>query len=215
MSCLNDAELEDYVDDALESGPRTRVETHLDECASCRADVERLRRLLLAARGLRQDESPPRDLWPQIEARLGRRPASPAGWRPSWISLAAAALLLVALTWMVAGRDRGVSPLGETVRPTVASVDAEGDLDRAAERARVEGGLMHVRVDLLRSLAERENRIDPATRELVAQNLAIIDRAVGEISTARRQNPENPALGKLLATTYQREAALLKQINRL
>lgn len=215
MSCPQHEELQDYLDDALARDDRMRLESHLEGCDSCRDEVERLRRLVLEARALGRVETPAHDLWPGIEARIARRRRPPV-WAPSWISLAAAALLVAALTWMVVGRERAASPAtGAAARPAVASLGAEDEVERMAEEARVAGGLLHVRVDLMRSLAERQDRLDPATRELVADNMEILDRAVAELSAARRQNPENRALGSLLATTYQREAALLKQINRL
>lgn len=221
MSCPEDSQLQDYVDAMLPPARRRSVERHLGGCAACRDEVERLRRLVAMAGALRRDERPERDLWPGIEARIGRggaadhgRFAARRGWAVSWIGLAAAAVLVVALTWVAVRWDEHAAPRGEG-SPAVASVEGPEQIHRSADRARVEGGVMHLRVDLLRSIGEREDTLDPATRELVDHNLEIIDRAVAEISAAQRQDPDNPALGSLLATTYQREAALLKQISRL
>lgn len=213
MSCPEHHELQDLVDDALSRAARERLESHLANCPDCRAEMAEIEDLVTAARELAGDEVPRRDLWPAIEAEI-RRGGPSAVRRVSWLGLAAAAMLVAALTWIVASRDDARPPMG-TDEPVVASTQSKGDVRVAAERARSEGGQLHVRADLLRSLALSEDRLDPATRELVDRNMEIIERAVGEIAAARAEYPHNRTLGSLLARIYQREAALLKQINRL
>lgn len=70
------------------------VVRHVDGCAACRHEVERLRRTAEALRGL-PGPVPPRDLWPELAAELdGARRRR--WWRATAAALAVAASLAVA-----------------------------------------------------------------------------------------------------------------------
>ena len=100
---LSEERLNAYVDGALDVSEREAVERHLATCATCRADVQRLRELLASATALPKSIAPPRDLWPQIAPRLG------GGRRgvPAWIGIAAAVVLAFAALVLYVGRGKG------------------------------------------------------------------------------------------------------------
>ena len=163
---------------------------------------------------------PGRDLWPEIESRLRPRTASVlrGPWSRTWPARLAVAAALVAAAVLLMARQpetpsRASLPAASTTE--LVAHDNAAALAAASEKARVEDGLMQVREDLLRAIAVRRDDLDPATRELVDRNLEIIDQAIGELYQALEQDPENRQLEFLLATTYQREVELLKQINLL
>lgn len=217
--------LSDYVDDALSSDQRSRVEEHLADCATCREELAELVELVESAGRLARNIEPQRDLWPSIESRLARADAvvAPGAWRSqAWIGLAAAAVLVAAVTMQVVRRDTGQgarSDLGDqaVVSAPVEAVTAEQAAlySTVSEEVRVRNGLQQVREDLLRSIIERRESLDPETRELVDRNLELIDQAVTEIYQALEENPENQRLEFLLAATYQREVEFLKKMNLL
>ena len=218
MSCENITQrLNDYCDGDLVGSDRVEIERHLESCAECRAELAALRSLVGEAAGLRQGMEPERDLWPAIENRL--RPRSGTVLRGRWqvmsrVGLAAAAALFAAVSlWVVKAPDSqsAVGPPSAAIQRAPQAVSVS--LALASERARVESGFMHVREDLLRTLAMRRDEFDPETRELVDQNLEIIDQAMGEIFRALEQDPNNPDLEHRLAATYQREVEFLRQIN--
>ena len=131
MMCreMTEERLNDYVDGTLPAPERWAVELHLVGCGGCREEVERLRALLVDAARLPKSLAPPRDLWLDIERRIGavvsvRLSARPTARR---LALAAAAVLTLLLAhgsdvpsrqaaWevaRVAGTPRiGPAPLG-------------------------------------------------------------------------------------------------------
>jgi hypothetical protein len=218
MSCQEiNGRLDDYVDGSLSPDERGRVEEHLAGCAACREELEALRGLLDSAAGLAREIEPGHDLWPSIEGRLAR--AEPAvargGWRSqAWVGLAAAAALVAAVTIQVSRQADSPETAGaEPVEPV--AVEAAASFSVISEEVRVRNGLQQVREDLLRSIIERRESLDPETQELVDRNLELIDQAVAEIYQALEENPENQRLEFLLAATYQREVEFLKKMNLL
>ena len=210
--------LDDHVDGELPDHVSAEVVRHLDDCEACRGRVAEIGSLLVAARSLPREVAPQRDLWPEIEARLGRRVVH-GPWK-QWgrVAMAVAAALIAAVLVLIV-RQQAPAPLESpeaslpsldrgTVRPASSYVET-------SERVRAENGLMQVRKDLLRSIAERRDDLDPRTVELIDSNLELIDRAIDDIYRALEENPGNRGLEALLAATYQREVDLLRQINLL
>jgi hypothetical protein len=71
MTCeAVEATLPDYLDGTLEAWVRSPVEEHLGQCLRCAGLVRDLRSIEREAAGL-PDLVPVRDLWPDIEARIG------------------------------------------------------------------------------------------------------------------------------------------------
>ena len=64
--------LPDYLDGALTPAERQAVEAHLHGCTACRAEKEALASVRAAVDALPKSLAPPRDLWPEIEARLAK-----------------------------------------------------------------------------------------------------------------------------------------------
>lgn len=225
MSCHEIQELlSEFVDGDLESSQQIEVERHLEGCATCRADVAALRELVDSARALRRDVQPGRDLWPEIEGSLRPRGRVLAGsWRPpAWAGLAAAAVLVAAVTLMIARQPGTRSPgEGEPIQsPSAATEEVTSETalahySRVSDEVRVKNGLMQVREDLLRSIGERRGELDPRTQELVDRNLEVIDQAITEIYEALEEDPENRELELLLAATYRHEVEFVKQLNLL
>lgn len=63
----------DYVDGLLAATYRETVEAHLASCATCRAEVESIRRLIAAAAALPRSVEPPASLWRAVAARTVER----------------------------------------------------------------------------------------------------------------------------------------------
>ena len=72
--------LNDYIDGLLPERQMREVEQHLETCLSCRREAQILRLLLAQATVLPKSISPPRDLWPEIAARLDEKQAPVHAW---------------------------------------------------------------------------------------------------------------------------------------
>src|SRR5881397_3276179 len=67
--------LSEYLDDELSSAEVTALEAHLGACASCRATLDELRRVVARARAF-DDRPPATDLWPGIAIGIGLAPGA-------------------------------------------------------------------------------------------------------------------------------------------
>jgi hypothetical protein len=100
-------DLWDFAGDRLSEGPLERVERHLHQCASCRAEAEGLRRAQFALREVQQEIVPPPVTgWEALQRRLetepqpidygnAARPSLANGWMPKLAGATALACLLL------------------------------------------------------------------------------------------------------------------------
>ena len=133
---------------------------------------------------------PPRDLWPQIEARINaqRRSAPAAQPRPAR-ALPPRWLAAAALVASVAGAPTALD---------VAYVsDPRYQRDRAA---------------LMKSLQARLAALPPAARAKVMASLAALQRAKEDLESALGKDPGNALLQELLVNTYQDEMRVLTDV---
>jgi hypothetical protein len=124
MTCeAFDAALPDHLEGTLDGSLRSAVEGHLRECVRCASLVRDLRNIESEA-GRLPDMVPSRDLWEGIEARiaapvipLAARPERARRFAPTWMGIAAAALIVstAGITYTLTARSFRAS------RPSVAS----------------------------------------------------------------------------------------------
>ena len=197
--------LDDYVDGELSEAEFQEVELHLAGCADCAAEHDFLRELLTRAAELPRAVAPPRDLWPEVAQRLGRRGASPSYWL---VGLAAAAAVLVTLTL-----TRGPKGTTATTTPGTTIIEASKDLSPELEAAERE--YKRATEQLLAALAPRRATLPPATVQALDENLRVIDQALVEVRAAVLADPTNPRLNHLLASTHQRKVDTLRRVVKL
>jgi hypothetical protein len=210
MTCEQfDQWLDAYLDGGLTAGQRSEMQRHMADCTACGARAQEMRVVLAAATALPRNITPPRDLWPDIAARLPAR-RRPLARRPvalsRWVPLAAAALILVAVTAAITyrlSRPRGPGPvMTASVPPAIAGFAADREYVLAAE-------------DLERVLAEGRDRLAPSTVELLERNLAVIDAAIAEARAALEADPANADLRALLWGVHRQKLDLLDRATRL
>jgi hypothetical protein len=212
---LTEDERHDAADDSLAPEQQAIVAEHLAQCAVCADDVARVRSLMTRVRGDSTDLDV--DLWPEIRSRIQREkivqlPATTAempvvGRRPigNWLALAAvgvaAALILVVAPPISRGKGKAVPPT-ETgaMNPEVQLVV---DSTRAYEREAT---------ILLNELELRRAMIRPQLRSSLDHDLRTIDDAILELKEAIARDPNNPALRRLLASSYKQKVDLLKRV---
>lgn len=197
--------LNDYLDGELSSEERGLLESHLKACAECRSDLESSRELLREAAGLPRVIEPERDLWPEIARRLTRPALGDRTLRSLRYPLAAAAVLLIAISSGITAilLDRtGESPtMG--VSPSAA-----------ADWLVVESPLASAVEELTRTLEENRERLAPETAARIETNLRVIDAAIGETRAALLADPADADLRQMLWNAYRAKLELLQGINR-
>jgi hypothetical protein len=198
---LTETQINDFVDEALDSSERALVHQHITACTACRAEVEALRALVQRVGQLPTDIQPERDLRPQSWAATERKTLW--SWR---YPLAAAAVLLIAVTSLLTVLVmRGG---GASVRMVETDPPASVDLVNLERRYTTEVN------DLQRALDQNRDRLAPETVRIMEDNLRIIDAAIQEARNALANDPQSAMLGELLRSAYQRKLDLLKQAAR-
>jgi hypothetical protein len=164
---------------------------------------------------------PPRDLWPEIEARL-KAPAAPVNRRPAGARLAQ--LRWLAAAAMVASVAVGVW-IGREVLPLSGGAGPAPQSAAVSESpANPEGGALNAgyvsdpryqrqRTELLKSLQARIEAMPAPARLKVTASLATIEHAKEDLERALGKDPSNALLQELLINTYQDEMRALTDVH--
>jgi hypothetical protein len=167
---------------------------------------------------------PPRDLWPQIEARLRSAPASAPLQAPAarprraqlrWLAAAAMVASVAVGVWI--GRDflplpgtAGTGVVPQTAQVAPANLGAAGALDA---RYVSDPRYQRDRAELLKTLQARLDAMPPAARQKVTASLATIEQAKQDLEGALGKDPSNALLQELLINTYQDEMRALTDVH--
>jgi hypothetical protein len=226
--------LSEYLDGELDATEAAVLEAHLGLCGECRTTLDELRAVVAGAAEL-PDRLPTRNLFPGILERIGEgddaaivplRPAARSGRRFTFSApqLAAAAALVVSVTagsvWLAMRADPQLAPVaaGELAEAPASSDPALSPDDPGGTAAQFVSDThvsYEVAIDRLeRELAERRDRLDPATIEAVERNLAIIDTAIAEARAALGNDPSNAYLYRHLDNTLSMKVELLRRATR-
>jgi hypothetical protein len=137
MTCAAfDEALPDYLEGTLDGSLRSAVEGHLRECVRCTGLVRDLRSIEAEAAKL-PDLVPSRDLWQGIETRiaapvipLAARPERSRRLAPTWMGIAAAALIVTTagITYTLTARSfRGSNPAAALIGPAIVTQPSTGN----------------------------------------------------------------------------------------
>jgi hypothetical protein len=181
-------------------------------------------RKVTALRDLPQALEPPRDLWPQIAARLEPVAAAPQVRRPAgrpqlrWLAAAAMVASVAVGVWigrsMLPASGVPAGSLAHTNPPASATSLAAFDAPTALDAAYVtDPRYREQRAALLRSLEARIASLPPPTRDKVLASLATIQHAKQDLEEALGKDPGNALLQELLVNTYQDEMRVLTDVH--
>jgi hypothetical protein len=222
--------LSEYIDGELIAAEREEIESHLATCADCVALVADLRAVVAAAADV-EDAPPATDLWPGIARRIEERGRTPrivpleSRRAPRRLSfsipqLIAASIAIAVLSAAGVWTTLREPDTGATSTPVVAEAPPAGNgnttlvSDDAGTSVAFEE--YEAAVDELeRLLNDLGDKIDPATRTSIDQNLTIIDAAIQQTRKALQENPNDLYLNTHLASTMQRKIDLLQGATRL
>jgi anti-sigma factor RsiW len=222
---------DDFLKGELPPAERLAVAEHLKGCDPCRAELEGVVALRAHVRALPREIAPPRDLWPEIAARLRERGEAPAAepadetviavdfrsrsrrpaWR-RWAPLAAAAMVLVVLSSGITAmlmRARGEARVA-VVQVPVPAGDAARPTSALAAFRPTEREYLGALETLEGELAARRDQLSPQTIATIEENLRIIDQAIAETRAALESDPGNAELPLLLSGVYRKKVELLQ-----
>ena len=204
---MNCAELRDrfdaYVEGTLSDAESAALETHLDGCTACHEALANHDRALGAADTLPRSVTPPADLWPGIAKELASRKRFGARVAlPGWL-LAAAAVLLIAVS---SGATMLYLRTLPSARPPVRPSNNLTALESQYRAASAE---------LTDALEKARPRLSPATVATIERSLRIIDQALAESRAALARDPGNEALGQLVVAAWRQKVDLLRRATAL
>jgi hypothetical protein len=181
--------------------------------------------VLAQAIGQLPEMRPARDLWPGVQARIGRvaqQPASAAVERRRYVSVTwgqlglAASLLMavtISLTWLVARQPVSSPVAGGTGEQVVQAVSeplgtaTTGEVQRANfADAQYDAAV----ADLEKILLDERDQLDPRTVMVIERNLQTIDDAIRQAREALDRDPANTYLNSHLADARRRKLELLR-----
>jgi hypothetical protein len=230
MNCtIKEEHLDDYVDGMLTERQRAEIEGHLESCETCRHTVDFLRGLQATADAMPREIEPARDLWADLEARIsptrvmqvdfrGRGPLAIFGIRSAWgqwATLAAAALVLVVVSSGITAYFMGGPELGTGAGIPGLTGIGEPVASTMEEFRPAEIGYAQAIDNLLQTLEERREDLDPETLTVIEANLRVIDAAIRRVRDAIEKYPEDSELATVLADNYRRKLQFLQRTNLL
>ena len=209
---LTEAERHDVADGTMAPDQRADVSAHLEECEKCANDVARVKTLMTRLREAPTPAHSGADLWPEIRSRIEREkiiqlPAAETSraqrrsterWLLIVAGVAAALLLIIALPQAL--------QRGKAFPPTAAMT---AELQLVADSARAYEREATI---LLNELELRRAMLRPQQRATLDRDLKILDDAILELKEAIARDPNNPALRRLLASSYKQKVDLLKRV---
>lgn len=190
------------------------IEAHLRECAECAGDVARIRTLMTRIHDSPAPAAAPLDeLWPSIRTRIEASkvvPLSPYAIRLEGRQRArgvgaaimmAAAVVIAAVVWRArANADRVASSApGSETTSLIAVADSAHTYEEQAQT-------------LLNQLELRRSMLRPEAVVAIDHDLRVVDSAIAELKEAIAHDPNNPALRRLLASSYRQKVDVLKRV---
>ena len=211
--------LSEYLDDELTALERQEVEQHLQSCKVCSQVLAELEGVVARAFQL-TDREPRADLWPLVRRAIAdgrvvnlesrRTPARRFSFSLPQLTAAAAALVLMSAgtAWLATSRDvtngRDVFSINPDTATPIQTVSNDRPFD---PKGRADSAV----TELERILAEESSQLDSSTVRILAENLALIDRAIGQARKALESDPNNPYLNDHLARTMRKKIDVLRR----
>jgi hypothetical protein len=226
--------IHELVDGTIGPIRRAELESHLEECADCRALLTDLRSIRDAAASLDRLE-PPARVWFQIAGRLRQegRVAAAIDHRPArarrvaLLAIAAALVLAVGtsiLLLLPRFRTGGELPAQNASAPSPAGSNASADVTVQGVETEFRLAEEHyqnaitkleqaARLDQAARGAQapaEQGTLDPQTAAMLRNNLHVIDSAIAESRAALRTDPQSAAAMGSLFDALKRKVALLQ-----
>ncbi len=199
-------------------GDNADVQKHISTCSKCSMLQHELQKIMSDVQQL-PVLTPSKDLWNNIAEQLhdAREPAvtvhrtrNPSDVNitsrrtPSWLRMAAAAVVLVAVSATVTWNLR--------TAPTPATSDSLA-LQPVAYTTETIDATYEREILILRTIVnERFAELDSNTVSVLKRNIAIIDSAIADSKEALRKDPRNEVVTQQLDRALEHKLALLRRV---
>jgi hypothetical protein len=180
-------------------------------------DAERLRALKHRVDTDPAPATPTDEMWPAIRARIEATKVEHLGssaaasrrrysrWLTPSLAAGAAAVILVALALKFEGRRGGPA----TITYTYNAGDTGSLFTTISDSARV---YEDETLALLNELELRRAMLRPEAVAAIDHDLRVVDSAIAEVQDALKHDPNNPALRRLLASSYREKLSVLHRV---
>ena len=211
MKHASEAQLNDYVDGVLDPAERSALEAHFEACPPCAAELAALRSVVLDVQGLPPGVQPPRDLLRDIHRAIDRERvvALPATrWRALYSmrwQLATAAMLLMLVTAVFTQQAASKKQRMQTATQNADAVLVSTELRSLEEK------YLDAIIEMQTLLSAQQSGLSPETRNLLQENLRVIDQAIGESRAAVQRDPGNTMINEMLRSAYEKKLDVLRR----
>ena len=226
---IDDTRLNDYSEGLVTEEVARDIKAHLAACEECSGRLERLTLLLAELAGLPATATPARDLWSdlrgEIESGSGQgEPVAIPIWRDRSVgsrrfSFSAAQLVAASVAWiLLSGGAVWMALTGGPGEATIATIDITPVVEVRDQSMRLLPVTQVATNEYERAIASLQtileqgrHRLGPQTVAILETSLATIDRAIEEARWALADDPNNPALNRLLIKHEQSKLRVLRQ----
>jgi hypothetical protein len=212
MTCREyDAQIDDYIDEALPDPLRAECEAHVSTCAHCRALTTDLRTIRNATRSL-EPHLPSPHVWYRIAAAIEAEPRGIVsvwfgGWQRALAGAVMGVLIVAGLSWIGAR----LAPASERVRLASSNPAASEPATMDAVEFTLVEQQYTTAIAGLEDITKKERAsLDADTAEVLQANLTVIDSAIGESRAALDQEPESTVAQDSLVEALRNKVALLQ-----
>jgi anti-sigma factor RsiW len=210
---LSEDERQQLADGSLDPDAQRALLEHVRDCPECAADVERIRSLMkrVAAAESPVPQAAIDEAWPSIRERIEQRKVVPMPvtgvvrtparrrWMMGIAGIAAAGFVGL---WLLRVNGGPATPSVEVADTGVALIAVVDSTHAYQEEAQ----------SLLNHLEVVRATMRPEIARAFDKDLHTIDVAIAELQDAIRSDPANPALRRLLASSYRQKVDLLKRV---
>jgi anti-sigma factor RsiW len=209
-----------HLDEELSPDERVSLEQHLETCDECRATMQQLQGVVTWAADFPGRE-PANDVWPQIAAVVGETPSGVVHLAhrrrrkgitftiPQSLAAAVAFAVVGAGGWWLARATAPESQMAAVI--DVSAPDAAATVTATIAVAQKYGPAI---ADLERALLQEQSTLDSNTVRVLREQLAIIDRALGEAQQALADDPASEFLADHYTGMMKKKLTVLRQAAR-
>jgi hypothetical protein len=167
---------------------------------------------------LPRERQPERDLWPGIEVRMGRDTGASRAWFPVAAAAAITGALVTLLAVSLLPSQQSLERAPTETSNTVAAVPLDEPLPPAADNRALmlASGFDLEYSGVLRDLNGqlRSLQVSAPERQIIEQNLKVLQDATEELREAIAANPDAIYLAQLLETTHRKRLDVLRGVIR-